>query len=208
MRIPILGLHITAERPHQGILYHSEWYARHMRDKIVSRGGVLVSAPHTIWEMPESKRRGNILHDTGEIAILSAYFATGYANYGAPVAALFLGLDHRSALGEADTLATMAAHELTLAAEGYARKTLSTVDTGFTISDSGAGYYKVTTETVEWTATGDWDAAVDNLFLCSDATALSDASDKHILCSKALSASRTLLNGDKLQASMYIGLSE
>ena len=147
--------------------------------------------------------------------MLSSYYATGYANYGAPPANLYLGLDHRctappatTGLAEGDTLATMAAHQLTLAFEGYERKALSTVNTGFTLADSTLGYWKVTTTTVEWTATGDWDAAVTTLFLASHATAVVDASSAHLIASKPLSASRLLLNGDKLQASMYVGLSE
>ena len=214
MRIPGLGIHITREEPrHEHIMWHTGWYVRHIRPVIEERGGVLMLVDKTLWEMPEDKREGNILHDTGEIAILSAFFATALANYGAPPANLYLGLDHRAALAEADTLATMAAHELALATSGYERKAVISGGVGTALEDfyinQPAAYYRADSKTVEWTcATNPWAAAVDNLFLCTDTTAVVDAASKHMIASKALSASRTLLVGDKLQASLYVGLSE
>ena len=152
----------------------------------------------------------NLLHDTGEIALLSAYFATGLTNYGAPVANLYLGLDSRSSLAEADTLATISGLEPTTG--GYARKALSTAGTGLSGQDfyinQPAGYYRADSKVVTWTAVGAGYVAMKNLFLCSDITAVTDGSDAHLICSVALSTTRTLAEGDSLNASIYIGMSE
>jgi len=181
------------------IKYHSVWTVRHLRkdnDGIYQR----------IWEDIAVDR--NILHDTGEIAILSSFFATTMANYGAPPANLYLGLDKRAALAEADTLATL--DELVKA--GYARKAVISGGTGAAGQDfyvnQPAAYYRADSKVVEWTAGENWVNAVLNIFLCTDLNAVADAASKHLVASLVLSSARTLLNGDKLQGSMYIGLSE
>jgi hypothetical protein len=152
----------------------------------------------------------NILHDTGEIALLSAYFATGMSNYGAPVANLYLGLDSRTSLAEGDTLATINGLEPTTG--GYARKALSTAGTGLTGQDfyinQPAAYYRADSKVVTWTASGAGYVAMKNLFLCSHITAVADGDDTHLIASLALSQTRTLADGDSLTASMYVGLSE
>lgn len=181
-----------------GLKYHSTWQVKHWR-KI---NGVWT----LIWE--EEAVDKNILHDTGEIAILSAFFATGMTNYGTPPANLYLGLDKRTTLAEADTLASL--QEITKA--GYERKPLSTAGTGvsgqdFFITQPGA-YYQAQSKIVTWTATEDWIDALKNIFLCTHATAVTDGDDAHLICSLPLSSARTLLNGDKLDGSLYIGLSE
>jgi hypothetical protein len=160
-----------------------------------------------LWH--EEHPEGNILVDTGEIAILSAFFATTMTAYGAPPANLYLCLDARASLAEEDTLATLSGEVKALS--GGARKALSSAGTGangqdFYINQPGA-YYRADSKTVEWTA-GENFTEVKNLNLVTDATAVSDTTSKHLICSKVLSAARTLLTGDKLQASMYIGLSE
>lgn len=180
--------------------YHSIWDVRHLRKN--PRTGLY----EIIWEEHAVDR--NILHDTGEMAILSAYFATGMTNYGAPPANLYLGLDKRGSLAEADTLATL--DEITKS--GYERKALLTSEDGtsekaFYINQPAA-YYRADSEVVEWTAGENWVDELLNIFLASHLDAVVDGSDAHLICSLTLSAGRTLLNGDKLQGSMYIGLSE
>lgn len=179
--------------------YHSEWTVRHWRK---NKQGIY----ELIWEDIALDR--NILHDTGEIAILSAFFATAMANYGAPPANLYLGLDKRAALAEADTLATLSE----VAKAGYARKAVISGGTGAAGQDfyinQPAAYYRADSKTVEWTAGENWVDALLNIFLCTDINAVIDGAGKHLICSLALSAPRTLLNGDKLDGSMYIGLSE
>jgi hypothetical protein len=183
----------------QMLKWHNRGIVRHWRK---NKHGIY----ELIWMMDVQDE--NILHDTGEIAILSAFFATAMTNYGAPPANLYLGLDSRASLAEADTLATLA--ELTKS--GYERKAVISGGTGANGQDfyinQPAAYYRADSKTVEWTAGEDWVTGQKNIFLCTDATATTDAASKHLVCSLALSATRTLLNGDKLDGSMYIGLSE
>jgi len=149
-----------------------------------------------------------MIHDTGEIAILSAYFATAMTNYGAPPANLYLGLDTRAALGETDTLATLTE----LVKSGYERKALATGGTGLSGQDfyvnQPAAYYRADSKTVVWTAGENWGTAVENIFLCSHVTATTDASDAHLIASLALSTPRLLMSGDILNGSMQVGISE
>ncbi len=179
--------------------YHSRWTVRHWRK---DEHGIY----RIIWE--EDAVDKNILHDTGEQAILSAFFATAWANYGAPQANHYLGLDKRAALAEADTLATLDE----IASAGYERKALISSGTGAAGQDwvitQPAAYYQAASATVTWTAGENWSAAVKNIFLCTDSVAVVDGAGDHLICSLALSADRTLLNGDKLEGSMVIGLSE
>jgi len=181
--------------------YHSKWMVRHWRP---DKRGIY----QLIWEDEAVDR--NILHTTGENAILSAFFVTAFANYGAPPANTYLGLDHTRVPAEDDTLATL--DELAFG-DGYERKALITGGTGLAGQDwvlaaSGGGYQDVTTKTVTWTATANWAQAVRNIFLATHVTAVVDGDNVHLICSLALSALRTLLNGDKLEGSMIIGLSE
>jgi len=183
----------------QMLKYHSIWTVKHWRRV----SGIW----QLIWEEPNGVDR-NILHDTGEMAILSAFFATGMTNYGAPPANLYLGLDKRASLAEADTLATLDE----LSKSGYERKAVSSAGTGASGQDfyinQPAAYYRADSAVVEWTAGENWVDALKNIFLCTDVTAVADGDGDHLVASLALSAERTLLNGDKLQGSIYVGLSE
>jgi len=170
--------------------YKSRWLIKHIR-----KGKV-------IWQ---EFSEGNILHDEGEQALLSAYFATAYSGYGAPPANLYLGLDARAAPAEADTLASLSGEPTALS--GYTREALSTTGTGvsgqdFYIHQPGA-YYRADSKEVIWTAGENW-AEVKNLFLCTVAT----GTGGKLICTKALSTPRTLMSGDALTASLFIGLSE
>ena len=181
------------------IKYHSVWTVRHWRPR---NSGIY----ELIWEDEAIDR--NILHSTGEIAILSAFFATGMSNYGAPPANLYLGLDSRASLAEGDTLATL----VELSKSGYARKPLSSAGTGANGQDfyinNPATYNRADSKVVEWTAGENWVTGQKNIFICTDATATTDAASKHLISSLTLSATRTLLSGDKLDGSIYVGLSE
>ncbi len=148
----------------------------------------------------------NMLHDEGEIAILSAYFATTMAAYGAPPANLYLGLDARTTLVEADNLAALVGEITTTS--GYARSALATAGPGTTGQDfyinQPAAYYRADSKTVTFTASGAAWSVAKNLFLCT----VSSGTTGKLICSLALTADRTLQDGDSLNASMYIGLSE
>lgn len=152
-----------------------------------------------LWD--EGEWMPNILHDEGEQAILSAYFDTDLAGFGAPPANLYLGLDNRTALAEADTLAMGGFNELTVA-NGYARIAVSTTS-GFTLSQPGT-YYKASTATLTFTASGgNWTAA-KHRFL----TTVASGTSGKLVASLALSSTRTVLDGDQLDTTMVVGLSE
>ena len=179
--------------------YHSIWKVEHWRK---------INGPwRLIWEEPNGVDR-NTIHDTGEIAILSAFFATAMTNYGAPPASLYLGLDKRASLAEADTLATLDE----LSKSGYARKEVVSSGTGASGQDfhinQPAAYYRADSKTVVWTAGEDWGTAVKNIFLCTDVTATTDGDGDHLVASLALSTDRLLMSGDILNGSIQIGISE
>jgi hypothetical protein len=145
----------------------------------------------------------NILHNAGAEAILSAYFATGMANYGAAPANLYLGLDARSTLAATDTMSTLTGEPV---GYGYTRKAQATNGTGasgqpFYITEPGS-YYEVQGVVETWTATAVWNQVI-NLFLCTVASGTAGS----LIASIPLSVPRTLQNGDSLNASMYVGLS-
>lgn len=139
----------------------------------------------------------NILHDEGEIAILSAYFDTDLATYGAPPANLYLGLDNRTTPAEADTLASLSGEP---SGNGYARVAVPTT-TGFTIAAS-APYNQATSSTVAFTASGGSIGPVKNRFLC---TVVSGTSGK-LIATVALSTTRTLNATDTLNTNMVLQL--
>jgi len=157
----------------------------------------------------------NIWHDEGELFMLSLAFATAYANYGSPTPAnMYLGLDNRAALAEADTLADLV-NELPatpLPGTGYARIALSTAGTGvggqdFVISQPAAAY-RVTSKSCVFTAGGIW-LEVRNMFLTTHATAVASGAGQRLLASLLLSHGPvTLTSGDTVTSTMYVGISE
>jgi hypothetical protein len=153
-----------------------------------------------IWE---DGNIDNVLHDAGAEAILSAYFATGMSGYGPPPPALYLGLDARTVLTTADVMTTLVGEPV---GNGYARKAQATNGTGlsgqpFYVTEPGA-YYEVQGIVETWIATAVW-SQVTNLFLST----ISTGTDGILIASVPLSAPRTLQNGDNLNASIYVGLS-
>jgi hypothetical protein len=151
----------------------------------------------------------NLWHDEGEQHVLSACFATNYSGYGAPTANDYLGLDARSSLAEADTLASLSGESFTL---GYARQALITSGTGaggqdFVITQPVAAY-RATTKICTFIASGGAWSEKKNVFLCSHATAVTSASGQRLYASLLLSTPRTLQDGDSLQTSMYLEISE
>jgi hypothetical protein len=144
----------------------------------------------------------NILHDEGEQAILSAYFDTDLAGFGAPPASLYMGLDNRTALAENDTLSMGTFNELS--GGGYARQAIST-STGFTLSQPGA-YYQATqvANSSFGPATSGGMGTAKYRFLCTVSTGTSGK----LIASLALSTTRTINQGDTLNTNLIIGLSE
>lgn len=152
----------------------------------------------------------NVWHDEGELYLLSLAFATGYSLYGSPtVANMYIGLDARASLAEADTLASLSGEP---SGNGYARQAVSTAGTGaggqdFVITQPAAAY-QAKTKTVTFTASGSAWGEVKNCFLCTHLNAVSPAQGQRLLCSLTLSVPRTLQVGDSLQVDMTIGISE
>jgi hypothetical protein len=193
--------------------YHSIWILHHWRVNFNASKFKMKFNEHLktwlpyelIWE--QRTVDGNTLMLTGQEAILSAFFATAMTNFGAPPANLYLALDSRASIADTDTLATL----VELSKSGYARKALASGGTGAAGQDfyinKPAAYYRADSKVVEWTAGEDWITGQKNISLCTDLTATTDAASKHLIASLALTAARTLMNGDKLDGSMYIGLS-
>lgn len=155
-----------------------------------------------IWESPLMT---NILHDEGEIALLSAYFATAMSGYGAPPANLYLGLDNRGSVAEADSLTDLSGEP---AVGGYARKPVATNGTGLSGQDfyinQPAAYYRAESKIVTWTASGADYPSVKWLFLCTVAS----GTVGKLISTVALSKPRVVTDGDSLNASGYTGMSE
>ncbi len=177
-------------------------HRQHVKAHLVCRD----SSGNIKWE--ENINR-NTWHDEGEMLMASAVFATNYANYGATPANLYLGLDHRSAINETDTLTTLNGEELAFS-NNYSRQALSTAGTGlsgqpFVLATPGG---TITSATVTFTASGGAWLAVTNCFLATHATAVATGAGARLLCSLALSTSRTLESGDSLTNSMVVTISE
>lgn len=156
-----------------------------------------------LWK---DKDLDNILHDEGELYILSAAFATGYSGYGVAPNNLYLGLDTSArTLGETDTLSLVGENLMT---NGYERKALSSQGTGVSGQDfvlnQPTTFYRAESKILTWSCINAAWTTVAKLFLC---TAPSGTSGK-LICSVPLSSNRLLQPGDVISAAIYIGLSE
>lgn len=167
----------------------------HLRDTTWIRG-LGIQEPRWLqrlcWE-------DNILPDEGEQAILSAYFDTDLSGYGSPPANLYLRLDNRGTLAEGDQLTSLSGEPST---NGYAAQSISTT-TGFTISQPGT-YYQAASGTKTFGATGGSWGPVSKMNLATVATGTAGK----LICALALQATRTLSDGDTLNATITLGLSE
>lgn len=178
--------------------------------------------PHSIWNVRhidkdgkvlwEDKEVHNMFHDEGELVMVTSLFAQAYSTYGVtPISnwAMYIGLDNRSSLAEANTLASLTGEP---SGFGYARQILACNQDGtsgkdFVITQPAAAY-QAASKTVTFTASGGAWSAVQNCFLCTHPTATTSGQYTRLLCSLALSTIRTLQNGDSLQVSMNIAISE
>lgn len=139
--------------------------------------------------------RHNLIHSEGEEALLSAYFATSQAGFGAPPANLYLGLRTNS-IAQGDTLASGLTE---LAGTGYARIALSTT-TAWTLSQ--VTDWRATFGSQVFTAGGAW-SGITGVFVCT----VSSGTAGKLISSVATSATRNLISGDTLTVSGYITLS-
>lgn len=150
----------------------------------------------------------NILHDEGEQYMLARSFATAYTGYTTTPATVYLGLDTRASLAEADDLIAISGEPST---GGYARQSLSTGGTGAggqdLVMSQVTGAYRLTSKSLTFThnTTGASWTGLLNMFL----TDASSGTSGKLYCSVALSTSRTIANtGESLTCTIYIGLSE
>lgn len=164
--------------------------ARHCR-RVLRVPCNFYSGPDVKWEQ---LRRPNIWHDEGEQDMCEVYFEDAAGN-----ATLYLGLDARASLAEADTLTSLTSEP---SGNGYARQTI-TAATDWTVSQD-SGDYQAASATQTFTASGGAWGAVTKMFLCDVSTGTAGL----LLCSLALTASRTLQDGDSLQADITIKISE
>jgi len=130
----------------------------------------------------------NALADEGEIDILNVYF-----DIQAVRTNFYLGLTTTLPV-EADTLATIDEHTVTL---GYSRKVVAR-GSAWTAPTAGGG---TTSDTVTWTSSGTWTAVTD-LFL----TTVASGTTEEFVAWASLSATRSLLNLDTLDADMTVSL--
>ena len=170
-----------------------------------------------LWRDDE---QDNLLHDEGEQLLLSRLFNTGLTGYTTTPAALYLGVDNRAALAEADTLASLVDEGGLTAGRtsggGYSRKAVNTdgvtapfwsVPGQITPSGLTAGYYATASADQSYTASDDW-SAVKNIFIATHATATATAAGQRLIASVAMSQSRDLASGDTLTINCKVVLSE
>ena len=144
--------------------------------------------------LAEARNVPNIWHDEGEQDMCEVYFEDAAGN-----AALYLGLDARASLAEADALTDLVSEP---SGDGYGRQTI-TAATDWTVSQD-SGDYQAASDTQTFTASGGAWGAVTKLFLCDVASGTAGL----LLCSLALTASRTLQDGDSLQCDITVKISE
>jgi hypothetical protein len=152
-----------------------------------------------IWE----DEQRNLLHDEGEIALLSAYFATTMTGYGASPGTLYVGLDNRVAVDETDQLADLENEPST---NGYARVAVDCAGDGATgewVITQPAQAYQAKTIALVFTASGGSWGPVSKGFLCTSA----DASGK-LISTVPLSMSRTPGDGETITVYFIVRLSE
>ena len=102
----------------------------------------------------------NILHQEGELLILNTMFLSS-----TPPSSFYIGLDNRSTLGFANTLADLTGEP---SSNGYARQQI--LPAQFTVSLTSGSNYQVTGPIVNFAATlGSW-GPVQNLFLTTVGT--------------------------------------
>lgn len=136
----------------------------------------------------------NALTDEGEAEILNVYFL----NASAPAGGFYVGLINDAGIAETDTLATMVGEA---SGNGYARQLIERSATGFPTGPAlDAGDMKITSSTETFTASGGTIGPVDNAIL----TDVSTGTVGELIAYVALSASRTLQDGDSLQTSFDI----
>lgn len=165
------------------------------------------AAGEVIWE--EGDWQSNVLHNEGEQFLLYRAFGTDTSGW-ALVNDIYLGLDNRTTPAEADTLASLSG-EPTFATYNYNRIAIKcnasgTGATGFVVSE--VTDWQASTGDKTFTATGGGWSTLKNRFLATSATGTSSSSGNRLLASVPFSTARTVNDGDSIQTSLIIRLSE
>jgi hypothetical protein len=172
-------------------------YRQRRGDRIVwaSDLGELDVAHHD-WQALEAEqpRRPNALADEGENNILDVYLRAATAP-----TTFYLGLLN-STPTDTTTLATMTSEPST---GGYARQQITRDSTGWPTLALDSGDHMATATVETFTASGATIGPVTYAFLCTNAA--SGTSGKFLVYN-ALSASRTLNDGDSLDVTMRVKL--
>lgn len=135
----------------------------------------------------------NTLADEGEQAILEAYFRGGTASTNT-----YLRL-YNDTPAETDTLSTLTGE---VSGTGYpGTNTIESNATGWPTSALDVGDWQIDSKTITWTASGAWSAAT-YLVLATVASGTGGL----LIAYNALSATRTLADGDSLQADIQLKL--
>ncbi len=139
----------------------------------------------------------NIFHDEGEEFAVKALFTEEEsvpANY-------YLGLDNRSSPAEGDALADLSGEP---SGNGYSRVAVASDATDFTAQqDGGTSDWEAVTKTCTFTADGGSIGPVQQMFLATS----SDGTGK-LICTRALSQSRTLADGESLACTLTVRIGE
>ena len=144
-----------------------------------------------IWEDSDLY---NMLHAEGQKLILDAVFAGGSIP-----SSYYMGLDNRSSLAVADTLASLSAEPST---NGYSRFTAS-ASSDFTIAAESSGNFKSQSVLLTFLASGGSWGPIKNLFMSSSL----DGSGK-LISSVALSEALTLVDGDIINLRINLSLTD
>lgn len=175
-----------------------------MREAIVNRDGLAVRGVHAEALVRHRGVGGDVLfeetvhniwHDEGEEWMVK----TCFTEEDSVPANFYMGLDSRTSLAEADGLSDLTDEP---SGNGYARAAVASDDTDWTASQD-AGDWQVASKTVTYTASGG-SIAADNVFL----TDVSTGSTGDLFLSLALSQSRTLADGESLDVTVTIKVSE
>lgn len=135
----------------------------------------------------------NELVDEGEQYMLEVAFIDQ-----AQTALNYLGLLNDTVV-DTDTLATILGEP---SGNGYGRQTVPTTTAGFPTSGLQGGDWEITCTTETFTASGGAWSAVTDLFLTNDPT----AATLELYATSALSATRTLQDGDSLDTTISLKL--
>lgn len=170
------------------------------------------SGAYTLWDFSQKTKGGlwvgygkrihNIWHDDGEEWLAKAVFSRndGVALFNQ----IYIGLDNRTSPGETNNLGNLSGEPTS---NGYSRQAVDTT-TGtpndWTASLTGGDWQAASAQQTFSASGGSW-GPVQQAWLTDKNTA---TSGKYLICTAALSTSRTLNDGDSLKVTYTISFKE